>query len=111
MKTWDIDDKVDAVYEMRMEQVNHAMRTGGPAAGGLTVRDFFAAHAISAAYRIVDHNEEEFWNASDEEIVRMWKEGDENLIAANAYEIADAMMRERERKPQEPCSVEEAFGL
>ena len=85
--------------------------TGGAAAGGLTVRDYFAAHAISAAYRIVDHNEEEFRLGSDEEIPRLWKEGDENLIAANAYEIADAMMRERKRKPQEPCSVEEAFGL
>ena len=77
----------------------------------MELRDYFAAHAISAAFKIVDHNEEEFWLASDEEINRLWKEGCEDTIAANAYLIADAMIRERNCKPKEQCTVEEAFGL
>ena len=92
MKTWDIDDKVDAVYEMRMEEVNHAIRTGGAASGGLTVRDYFAAKALP---------------------VLITEDGtcDFEMIARDAYEVADCMMLARDRKEPEPCSVEEAFGL
>lgn len=72
--------------------------TGGSAKDSLTVLDYFAGKALDAAFRMVDHNEEEFWLGSDEETVRLWKEGDENLIAANAYNIAEAMLRERNER-------------
>lgn len=94
MKTWDIDDKVDAAYEMRMQQVNHTIRTGGAAAGALTVRDYFAAKAMDV-----------YLTATMGQLV------DCRNVSESAYQMADAMMRERERKQPEPCSVEEAFGL
>ena len=72
--------------------------TGGAAKDSLTVLDYFAGKALDAAFRIVDHNEEQFWLGSDEETDRLWKEGDENLIAANAYDIAEAMLRERNKR-------------
>ena len=96
MKTWDIDDKVDAAYEMRMEQVNHTIRTGGPATGGITVRDDFAARIAPAMYT----------GALNESC-----EWDYESIAVSAYRFADAMMKERDRKPTQTCSVEQAFGL
>lgn len=98
MKTWDIDDKVDAAYEMRMEQVNHTIRTGGPASGGITVRDYFAARIAPAMYAGAVNAYE-------------CCEWDYESIAVSAYRFADAMLRERDRKQTQPCSVEEAFGL
>ena len=80
MKTWDIDDKVDAAYEMRMQQVNHTIRTGGAASGGLTVRDYFAAKVLAAIADNYEHEPEpEFWGG----------------VAEVAYAAADAMMEER----------------
>ena len=62
----------------------------------MDLRDYLAAHAIFAAYRIVDDNLSMI--SADDEFDRLWKEGDEDLIAANAYDIADAMLRLREKK-------------
>ena len=98
MKTWDIDDKVDAAYEMRMEQVNHTIRTGGVATGGITVRDYFAAAALRAMSASPGCDD-----CAEDKISKM--------LAKSAYSRADAMMHERDRKQPEPCSVEEAFGL
>ena len=96
MKTWDIDDKVDAAYEMRMEQVNHTIRTGGAASGGLTVRDYFAAKAMQALVgEGYAYNDDEYWPD----------------ISRCSYAMADAMLRERDRREPETMTVEEAFGL
>ena len=70
--------------------------TGGAAANGLTVRDYFAAKILVAiADNYEPETEPEFWGG----------------VAEVAYAAADAMMAERERRPTEQCSVEEAFGL
>lgn len=67
-------------------------RTGGAAANGLTVRDYFAAKAMQALIEKFDESPAE---SADE-----------------AYDWADAMMRAREDWPQQKAvSVEEAFGL
>ena len=66
--------------------------TGGAAANGLTVRDYFAAKAMQALIEKFDESPAE---SADE-----------------AYDWADAMMRAREDGPQlKSMSVEEAFGL
>jgi len=69
-------------------------RTGGAAAGGLTVRDYFAAAAMRGMMSAV--------GTSDEHVDKLVK---------SAFIKADAMMRERDKKSQPACSVEEAFGL
>ena len=97
MKTWDIDDKVDAAYEMRMEQVSHTIRTGGPATGGITMRDYFAAQMATVMYTACEQDKHADW--------------DYQSVSCAAYSFADQMMRERDRKPTQTYSVEEAFGL
>lgn len=69
--------------------------TGGPAAGGLTVRDVAAITAMGA---LID---------------KYWNDKSDNDIAVWAYEIADAMLDARITLPpkQEEVSLEEAFGF
>ena len=105
MKTWDkLSDGADDIsiairqeeicQEMRMREFKEAVRTGGAATGGITVRDYFAAKAMDV-----------YLTATMGQLV------DCRNVSESAYQMADAMMRERERKQPEPCSVEEAFGL
>ena len=71
------------------------LKTGGGAAGGLTVRDYFAAAALQGMMASAGTN--------DEHVDRLVK---------SAFIKADAMMRERNRPfEQQTPSVEEAFGL
>ena len=72
-------------------------RTGGAAANGLTVRDYFAAHMASAMYTACEQDKHADW--------------DYQSVAYAAYSFADAMMKERVRKPKKQCTVDEAFGL
>ena len=70
--------------------------TGGPAAGGLTVRDVFACTAMGALLSRTDSP----------------KHADEEWFAKFAYEMADAMLAARITLPPQPqTTVEEAFGL
>ena len=73
-------------------------RTGGAAANGVTVRDYFAARIASVMYEEV----------LDPAAIGDW---DFYSIASSAYAFADAMMKERDRNPQPRPTVEEAFGL
>jgi hypothetical protein len=81
----------DKGRDLKMWIMEH---TGGPAAGGLTVRDVFACTAMGATLE-----------AMGDIIVTA-------DLAQRAYEIADAMLEARITLPpkQEP-TVEEAFGL
>ena len=76
--------------DLRMWIMEH---TGGPAAGGLTVRDVFACTAMGALIEKYDESCHE--------------------IATEAYEFADAMLAARITLPpkQDPITAEEAFGL
>ena len=68
--------------------------TGGPAAGGLTVRDVMATTAMGA---LID---------------KYWNDQSDNDIAVWAYEIADAMLAARiTLPPKQDVSLEEAFGF
>ena len=72
------------------------LQTGGAAAGGLTVRDYFATGAMQSLVEGYTYIDDDCW--SD--------------LAISAYKMADAMMKERNKKPDEPApTVEEAFGL
>jgi hypothetical protein len=95
------------------------VRTGGGAAGGITVRDYFAAEAMAAL--IASHgrccvNEEDGLAGTDEDD---WPVGEvrneywcSHWCARDAYTIADNMMKERNKRPEESApTVEEAFGL
>jgi len=77
--------------------------TGGPAAGGLTVRDVFACTAMGALMEI-------YWKEQDG-----YRSSKELLAchAESAYEYADAMLDARITLPpkQEEVSLEEAFGF
>lgn len=68
-------------------------KTGGPAAGGLTVRDVIAIGAMGVYLETIG--------------------GKPDYIAQISYEMADAMLDERVRcfAPKQEPSVEEAFGL
>lgn len=70
--------------------------TGGPAAGGLTVRDVFACTAMGSLIS----------NPADAK--RSFED-----YAESAYQMADAMLEARITLPkeQEPVSLEEAFGF
>lgn len=69
--------------------------TGGPAAGGLTVRDVMATTAMGV-----------YLEASMGQMI------DCRNIAENAYMMADAMLEARITLPPQPQpTVEEAFGL
>lgn len=72
-------------------------RTGGASANGLTVRDYFAAHMAAVMYTACEQDKHADW--------------DYQSVAYAAYSFADHMMKERERKTKEQCTVEEAFGL
>lgn len=89
----------DKGRDLRMWIMEH---TGGPAAGGLTVRDVMATTAMGAmlevTYDMFLKDKIEEYNLED--------------IALCAYDMADAMLAARITLPpkQEP-TVEEAFGL
>ena len=69
--------------------------TGGPAAGGLTVRDVMATTAMGALM------ENSYISDKDAE-----------TVAKLAYEFADAMLAARITLPPQPQpTVEEAFGF
>lgn len=71
--------------------------TGGPAAGGLTVRDVMATTAMGALI---------------ERFFALNVAYDEYEIARHAYDMADAMLAARITLPPQPQpTVEEAFGL
>lgn len=76
-------------------------RTGGAAAGGLTVRDYFAAKAMGEIVK----------NLYDEGLYLSECPVAFDIAAAAAYTMADKMMRERDRKEPNTMTVEEAFGL
>jgi hypothetical protein len=73
--------------------------TGGPAAGGLTVRDVFACTAMGALM-------EKFRN-------EVFTDSLVEHLSECAYKHADAMLEARITLPpkQETCTVEEAFGF
>jgi hypothetical protein len=81
--------------DLRMWIMEH---TGGPAAGGLTVRDVMATTAMGAFL--------EGWGTGipEEEI---------QDVASASYKMADAMLAARITLPpkQDPITAEEAFGL
>jgi len=82
--------------EESRKRLNWLDITGGAAKDSLTVLDYFAGKAIDAAFRMVDQNLDLV--TADEEYPRLWKEGDEHLIAMNAYDIAEAMLTERNKR-------------
>ena len=82
----------DEGRDLRLWIMEH---TGGPAAGGLTVRDVMATTAMGA-----------YLEASMGQMI------DCRNIAENAYMMADAMLEARiTLPPKDNVSVEEAFGL
>ena len=86
----------DKGRDLKMWIMEH---TGGPAAGGLTVRDVMATTAMGALlekYRDKNLEESLFCH-----------------VAECAYEMADAMLEARITLPpkQETMTAEEAFGL
>lgn len=79
---------------------NYIMETtGGPAAGGLTVRDVMATTAMGA---LLEKYREQVLEG-----------GLISHVAECAYEMADAMLEARITLPpkQETCTLEEAFGF
>ena len=80
--------------DLRMWIMEH---TGGPAAGGLTVRDVFACTAMGA---LIEKYRKDF----ESDIY--------SHISKTAYEVADEMLAARIKLPPKPeVSVEEAFGF
>ena len=86
----------DKGRDLKMWIMEH---TGGPAAGGLTVRDVMATTAMGAL--LEKYSEQVF------------EGGLISHIAECAYEMADAMLEARITLPpkQETMTAEEAFGL
>ena len=83
--------------------------TGGPAAGGLTVRDVMATTAMGVILEIEYKRYLDTAMAMDEDGIA---ECDFNEVAEIAYCVADAMLEARITLPPEPqLTVEEAFGL
>lgn len=81
--------------DLRMWIMEH---TGGPAAGGLTVRDVMATTAMGALIERWDNE------SFSPELI--------SHIAMASYEMADAMLESRITLPPQPQpTVEEAFGL
>ena len=67
------------------------MKDGGPAfpvqdmrgdEHGMSMRDYFAGQALAGVCQRAD-----------------WDDGEENVLARWAYDIADAMLAEREKEP------------
>ena len=83
----------------RSVTLKEMLQTGGGAAGGLTVRDYFAAAALQ---QMIASPNVEFVPGEPTAVT----------IARLSYKLADAMMQERNKRPEEPApTVEEAFGL
>ena len=82
--------------KMNEVRYNLMMATGGPAAGGLTVRDVIATSAM-AAFLERDDGSTDF------------------AVAEMAYAMADAMLEIRGNTfkdlAKKECSVDEAFGF
>jgi len=57
---------------------------------GMTLRDYFAAHSIQAVMLMVKHN---FKIDLD---TFYWHETEREIVAENAYKLADAMLKARE---------------
>ena len=72
-----MSEHIDYDKEAKL-RVWHLNKTGGAAADGLTVRDYFAANVLSG------------WLASFDSA-----ECDEEGLVVFAYRLADAMMKER----------------
>ena len=64
-------------------------RTDGGAQEGMSLRDYFAAKAMQI--QMANKKEMNFW-ASEYSIEEMWE-----FCARNAYDMADAMIKARER--------------
>ena len=66
---------------------------------GMTLRDYFAAKAIPCAYKywMEDYYHPQSENGAENE-ERTSLTGSMELIAAYAYDLADAMLAEREKK-------------
>lgn len=64
--------------------------------GGMDLRDYFAAKAMPLAYKHWMHDYYEF-GFGDEDDARGLTPANKILIAETAYEMADAMMKEREK--------------
>ena len=77
----------------REERMRDHLLTGGPAHGGVTVRDYFAAKALQGLLA----------NSS--------LRGKMDNFVADAWCFAELMMRQRNKRQQSDCTVEEAFGL
>ena len=57
---------------------------------GMTLRDYFAAHSIQTVMLMVKHNLKIDIDAF------YWHETEREIVAENAYKLADAMMKARE---------------
>ena len=77
-------------------------RTGGPAAGGITVLDAIAMAAMQGLLANANMGDSDLHGSSYE-----WVES----IVSTSYEFAAFAMKERARQPAPTCTVEEAFGL
>lgn len=60
---------------------------GGPTFNGLSLRDYFAAAALPIVFEFIEHS-------------------NGPLLAQHAYEIADAMLVERAKRPPAPAAVD-----
>jgi hypothetical protein len=57
---------------------------------GMTLRDYFAAHSIQTVMLMVKHN------LKIDIGTFYWHEIEREIVAENAYKLADAMMKARE---------------
>ena len=57
---------------------------------GMTLRDYFAAHSIQTVMLMVKHN------LKIDLDTFYWHEIEREIVAKNAYKLADAMMKARE---------------
>lgn len=56
---------------------------------GMTLRDYFAAHSIQTAMLMVKHNFKIDYDTF------YWNEIEREIVATNAYKLADAMLKAR----------------
>ena len=57
---------------------------------GMTLRDYFAAHSIQTVMLMVKHN------LKIDIDTFYWHETEREIVAENAYKLADAMMKARD---------------
>ena len=57
---------------------------------GMTLRDYFAAHSIQTVMLMVKHN------LKIDIDIFYWHEPEREIVAENAYKLADAMLKARE---------------